>query len=58
MKSKKVSPFFMWAVGLFHGLIYYKYFMPNDYYWQWLIFIAVSYSLAYVGWRLYYKVGV
>lgn len=55
MKSSKVSPFFMWAVGYLHGLAYFGYFKPNGYYWQWFVFLAVTYPLAYIGWRLYYE---
>jgi len=45
----------MWAVGYLHGLAYFGYFKPNGYYWQWFVFLAVSYPLAYIGWRLYYE---
>lgn len=55
MNKRFPSPWFMWFVGYSQAFSYFTYFQPNGYIWQFLIFVAIGYTLSYVGWRFWHE---
>lgn len=53
-KFSRANPWFMWLVGYVHSLMYFVYFEPNGYYWQWLVFMLVTYACCSIIWRIWY----
>ena len=54
IELKRVSPWFMWAVGFFGGSLYaYEPFGSNV--WIWFVTNIVLFSVGYLLWRIYYS---
>lgn len=55
IEFEKVSPWFMWLVGYLQGFAYFLIFKPNNWIWQFVVFICVVYMACHIGWRLWYS---